>query len=100
LRDLVRIKSLARQESTLVTYLRTELGQEGGTEIVQQSLGPTSQNLIEVPRGHGTRCFVIDAHTDTVPEGRPDQPATSPTRRRSPRLVFKDCARRSMTRAS
>ena len=34
---------------------------------------PTSQNLIEILRGANDRCFVIDAHTDTVPEGRPDQ---------------------------
>ena len=80
LRDLVRIKSLARQEGrvdqpgTLMAILRAELEREGGVEIVEQPLGPTSQNLIEVLRGSADdRCFVIDAHTDTVPEGRPDQ---------------------------
>jgi acetylornithine deacetylase/succinyl-diaminopimelate desuccinylase-like protein len=79
LRDLVRVRSLARQEGradrpgTLVASLRAELGREGATDVVEQALGPTSQNLIEVLRGPNDRCFVIDAHTDTVPEGRPDQ---------------------------
>ena len=78
LRDLVRRKSLARQEGrvdrpgTLVAFLRGELGRHGATEVLEQPLGPTSENLIEVLRGSAERCFVIDAHTDTVPEGRPD----------------------------
>ena len=56
LRDLVRIKSLARQEGrvdqpgTLLAFLRAELGREGGVEIVAQPLGSISQNLIEVLR--------------------------------------------------
>jgi acetylornithine deacetylase/succinyl-diaminopimelate desuccinylase-like protein len=78
LRDLVRRKSLARQEGrvdqpgTLIALLRGELGRHGATQVVEQPLGPTSQNLIEVLPGPAERCFVIDAHTDTVPEGRPD----------------------------
>jgi acetylornithine deacetylase/succinyl-diaminopimelate desuccinylase-like protein len=76
LQDLVRVRSLARQEGTtsqpgtLVARLRQELGQAGSIEVVEQSLGPTSQNLIEVLAGTGDTCFVIDAHTDTVPEGQ------------------------------
>jgi acetylornithine deacetylase/succinyl-diaminopimelate desuccinylase-like protein len=76
LQDLVRIRSLARQEGTtsqpgtLIARLRQELGQVGSIEVAEQSLGPTSQNLIEVLAGTGDRCFVIDAHTDTVPEGQ------------------------------
>ena len=79
LRDLVRVRSLARQEGTvdqpgtLVARLRPELGHGGVAEVTVQPLGPTSQNLVEVLRGSGDRCFVIDAHTDTVPEGQPDR---------------------------
>jgi acetylornithine deacetylase/succinyl-diaminopimelate desuccinylase-like protein len=79
LQDLVRVRSLARQEGTtsqpgtLVARLRPELGRTGSTEVVEQSLGPTSQNLIEVLAGQGDACFVIDAHTDTVPEGQADR---------------------------
>src|ERR1700704_1495005 len=79
LQDLVRVRSLARQEGTtsqpgtLVARLRQELGQAGSIEVVEQSLGPTSQNLIEVLAGTGDNCFVIDAHTDTVPEGQPER---------------------------
>jgi acetylornithine deacetylase/succinyl-diaminopimelate desuccinylase-like protein len=79
LRDLVRIRSLARCEGTvdqpnsLVARLRPELGHGDVAEVAVQPLGPTSQNLIEVLRGPGNRCFVIDAHTDTVPEGQPDR---------------------------
>jgi succinyl-diaminopimelate desuccinylase len=79
LRDLVRVRSLARQEGTvdqpwtLVARLRPELGHGGVAEVTVQPLGPTSQNLVEVLRGSGNRCFVIDAHTDTVPEGQPDR---------------------------
>lgn len=81
LRDLVRIPSLARQEGavaqpgTLVARLRPELGQTSSVEVVEQVLGPTSQNLVEVVHGPGLSktCFVIDAHTDTVPEGQRHQ---------------------------
>ena len=79
LQDLVRVRSLARQEGTtaqpgtLVARLRSELGRTGSTEVVEQSLGPTSQNLIEVLAGTGEACFVIDAHTDTVPEGQAER---------------------------
>jgi acetylornithine deacetylase/succinyl-diaminopimelate desuccinylase-like protein len=76
LQDLVRVRSLARQEGTtsqpgtVVARLRPELGQTGSIDVVEQPLGPTSQNLIEVLPGAGDTCFVIDAHTDTVPEGQ------------------------------
>jgi acetylornithine deacetylase/succinyl-diaminopimelate desuccinylase-like protein len=76
LQDLVRIRSLPRQEGTtaqpgsVVARLRQELGLAGAIEVVEQSLGPTSQNLIEVLPGTSDACFVIDAHTDTVPEGQ------------------------------
>jgi acetylornithine deacetylase/succinyl-diaminopimelate desuccinylase-like protein len=79
LRELVRIRSLARQEGTvdqpgtLVARLRPELGRGGVAEVDVQPLGASSQNLVEVLRGPGPRCFVIDAHTDTVPEGQPDR---------------------------
>src|SRR6202022_3985385 len=79
LQDLVRVRSLARQEGTtsqpgtLVARLRPELGRTGATEVVEQALGPTSQNLIEVLAGPGEACFVIDAHTDTVPPGQVDR---------------------------
>ncbi len=81
LRDLVRIRSLARQEGTVtqsgtvVARLRPELGQAKDVEVVEQVLGPTSQNLVEVIHGPGSwmKCFVIDAHTDTVPEGQPHE---------------------------
>lgn len=79
LQELVRVRSLARQEgtpsepATMVGRLRRELGQAHSIEVVEQSLGPTSQNLIEVLAGRGDACFVIDAHTDTVPEGQPDR---------------------------
>jgi len=77
LQDLVRVRSLARQEGTtsqpgtLVGVLRPELGHPGSIEVAEQTLGPTSQNLVEVLAGSGHTCFVIDAHTDTVPEGQP-----------------------------
>jgi acetylornithine deacetylase/succinyl-diaminopimelate desuccinylase-like protein len=79
LQDLVRIRSLARQEGTtsqpgtLVAFLREELGRTGSIEVAEQTLGPSSQNLIEVLKGAGDACFVIDAHTDTVPEGQTDR---------------------------
>ncbi len=79
LRRLVRIRSLARQEGTVdqpgtvVHLLRGEIGQGERTEVVAQSIGPTSQNLIEVLPGAGERCFIIEAHTDTVPEGQPER---------------------------
>jgi len=79
LQDLVRLRSLARQEGTVdqpgtvVHRLHRELGHGGLAEVVVQPLGPTSQNLLEVIRGSGPRCFVIDAHTDTVPEGQADR---------------------------
>ncbi|MDQ6674901.1 MAG: M20/M25/M40 family metallo-hydrolase [Chloroflexota bacterium] len=79
LQDLVHARSLARQEGTtsqpgtLVFGLRRELGLVGSIEVVEQTLGPASQNLIEVLAGSGDACFVIDAHTDTVPEGQPDR---------------------------
>src|SRR5690348_6522244 len=72
LRGLIRVRGLARQEGTtaqpdtVVARLRPELGHGGVAEVVEQGLGPTSQNLIEV-LGSGERCFVIEAHTDTVP---------------------------------
>jgi acetylornithine deacetylase/succinyl-diaminopimelate desuccinylase-like protein len=78
LRDLVRVRSLARHEGrvdqagTLVATLRAELARHAGVEVIEQTLGDTSQNLVEVLRGDGDRCFVIDAHTDTVPEGQSD----------------------------
>ena len=59
------------EPGTLIARLQPELGQGGVTEVEVQPLGPTSQNLIEVLQGTGDRCFVIDAHTDTVPEGQP-----------------------------
>jgi acetylornithine deacetylase/succinyl-diaminopimelate desuccinylase-like protein len=79
LRDLVRTRSLAGQEGTVaqpgtvVAQLRPALGHHEAIDVVEQDLTPTSQNLIEVFRGpaSGKRCFVIDAHTDTVPEGQP-----------------------------
>jgi acetylornithine deacetylase/succinyl-diaminopimelate desuccinylase-like protein len=79
LRGLVRVRSLARQEGTssqpgtVSATLRPELGHGGAAEVVEQTLGPTSQNLIEVlGSGRSERCFVIEAHTDTVPEGQPN----------------------------
>src|SRR2546429_2080748 len=73
---LVRVRSLARQEGTtsqpgtVCARLRPELGHGGVAEVVEQTLGPTSQNLIEVlGSASSERCFVIEAHTDTVPEG-------------------------------
>jgi acetylornithine deacetylase/succinyl-diaminopimelate desuccinylase-like protein len=78
LRGLVRVRSLARQEGTtsqpgtVCARLRPELGHGGVAEVVEQTLGPTSQNLIEVlGSASSERCFVIEAHTDTVPEGQP-----------------------------
>ncbi len=79
LQDLVRVRSLSRQEgttaqpATLVAHLRHELGHAPATEVAEQLVGPTSQNLIEVLTGPGDACFVIDAHTDTVPEGQADR---------------------------
>ena len=77
LRSLVRTRSLAGQEGTvaqpgtLVAQLRPALGQLAAIDVAEQDLTPTSQNLIEVLHGPSRRCFVIDAHTDTVPEGQP-----------------------------
>jgi acetylornithine deacetylase/succinyl-diaminopimelate desuccinylase-like protein len=79
LQDLVRVPSLARQEGTtsqpgtIVARLRPELGLTSSIEVVEQTLGPTSQNLIEVMAGSGDACFIIDAHTDTVPVGQLDR---------------------------
>ncbi len=76
LQDIVRVRSLACQEGaidqpgTVVHLLNGEVNRAGIAEVVAQQLGPTSSNLIEVLRGEGDRCFVIDAHTDTVPEGQ------------------------------
>jgi acetylornithine deacetylase/succinyl-diaminopimelate desuccinylase-like protein len=79
LQDLVRVRSLARNEGTtsqpdtMVSRLLRELGAADAIEVVEQPLGPTSQNLIEVLAGSGGRCFIIDAHTDTVPEGQTER---------------------------
>jgi acetylornithine deacetylase/succinyl-diaminopimelate desuccinylase-like protein len=76
LRELVRIRSLARQEGSvslpgsLIARLRSELGHTRDVEVVEQTLGPNSQNLVELLHGPGKKGFVIDAHTDTVPEGQ------------------------------
>jgi acetylornithine deacetylase/succinyl-diaminopimelate desuccinylase-like protein len=42
-----------------------------GTAVDVQPVGPQSENVIEVLRGAGSRSFVLEAHTDTVPEGDP-----------------------------
>jgi len=39
------------------------------TEVDVQPVGETSENVVEVVRGVGPRTFLLEAHTDIVPEG-------------------------------
>ena len=40
-----------------------------GTTVTSQTVGPNSENVIEVLDGVGPKAFVIEAHTDAVPSG-------------------------------
>lgn len=74
LQELVRIPDYsgseghASNEQTVVGKLAAE-AMSHATHIDLQSLGPDSENLIEVLYGSGERALVVDAHTDVVPEG-------------------------------
>ena len=78
LQELVRVRSLAPQEGTtswpgtLVFGLRRELGLAGGIKVVEQTLGPTSQNLIEAIGtfiGGGVRRVVREGGGQLVERG-------------------------------
>lgn len=74
LKDLIRTRSLSGSEGT-VDDPRSLVGKvfaaanSHGTTVDAQVVAPGSENVIEVVHGRGKRAFVIEAHTDTVPEG-------------------------------
>ena len=74
LKDLVRTRSDSGAEGTAANPA-TVVGKifaaarRHGTEVESQAVAPNSENVIEVLPGPGPRTFVIEAHTDAVPEG-------------------------------
>ena len=48
-----------------------EAARSHGSHVETQVVGPESENVIELIKGRGKRAVVLEAHTDTVPEGDP-----------------------------
>lgn len=48
-----------------------EAASSHGSRVETQVVGPESENVIEIIQGPGKRAVVLEAHTDTVPEGDP-----------------------------
>jgi succinyl-diaminopimelate desuccinylase len=74
LQDLVRTPSYSGREGTAddassVVGKITRALAGRGTEVTTQLVRPGSENVIETLCGDGDRVFVLEAHTDVVPEG-------------------------------
>jgi acetylornithine deacetylase/succinyl-diaminopimelate desuccinylase-like protein len=74
LQELVRTPSYSMHEglasdSTSMVGKVYQAAAAHGTETDVQRVGPSSENVVEILRGPGTRAFVLEAHTDIVPEG-------------------------------
>ncbi|HUZ87647.1 MAG TPA: M20/M25/M40 family metallo-hydrolase [Candidatus Baltobacterales bacterium] len=74
LKDLIRTRSGSGSEGTS-SDLASVVGKvfaaasRHGTSVEAQPVAANSENVIEVLRGPGRRVFVIEAHTDAVPQG-------------------------------
>jgi acetylornithine deacetylase/succinyl-diaminopimelate desuccinylase-like protein len=74
LEDLIRTESPSGAEgsvgdsNSIVGKVHAAASRHG-TSVTSQAVGPNSENVIEVLEGVGSRCFVIEAHTDAVPPG-------------------------------
>lgn len=76
LRDLIRIPSYSGQEGVAadpssVAGMVFGAAGEHGTRVESQVITSDSENVIELIEGAGKRTLVLEAHTDTVPEGDP-----------------------------
>ena len=74
LQDLVRTPGYSGQEGVAadpatVAGKVSHAARAHQGEVTAQPVQSTSENIIEVLRGPGKRAFVLEAHTDTVPEG-------------------------------
>ncbi len=76
LQELVQIPSYSGKEgrgddpATVAGHI-FEAARRLGSHVETQVVGPESENVIEVIQGPGKRAVVLEAHTDTVPEGDP-----------------------------
>jgi acetylornithine deacetylase/succinyl-diaminopimelate desuccinylase-like protein len=74
LKDLIRTRSASGSEGAAAEP-ESMVGKvfaaarAHGTAVESQAVAPGSENVIEVLAGVGGRAFVIEAHTDAVPEG-------------------------------
>ncbi len=74
LQDLIRapsysgLEGTARDSATMVGRVY-RAATSHRTEVDVQPVGETSENIVEVIRGVGPRTFLLEAHTDIVPEG-------------------------------
>jgi acetylornithine deacetylase/succinyl-diaminopimelate desuccinylase-like protein len=78
LKDLIRTLSSSGAEGTAsdpksVTGKVFAAAKSHRTHVEAQAVAPGSENVIEVLQGVGDRAFVIEAHTDAVPEGDPQR---------------------------
>ena len=76
LQELVQTRSYSGQEGTAadpstVAGRVFAAAKAHGFEVEAQAVGPESENIIEVIPGEGRRAMILEAHTDTVPEGDP-----------------------------
>ena len=76
LQDLVQTPSYSGKEGrgddpTTVAGRVFKAAGEHGSRVETQVVHPGSENVIEVIEGPGKRAVVLEAHTDTVPEGDP-----------------------------
>jgi len=76
LQELVRTPSLSGKEGTAgdpqsVAGRVFAAARAHGSEVEAQRVAPESENIVEVIPGDGKRAIVLEAHTDTVPEGDP-----------------------------
>lgn len=74
LQDFVRVPSYSGEEGVAgdpTTMVGKVYGAAVGhnAEVDIQPISATSENVIEIVRGPGERAFVLEAHTDIVPEG-------------------------------
>lgn len=74
LKELVRTRSLSGAEGTAddpdsMVGKVFAAANSHGTSVEAQVVAPGSENVIEVLPGVGRRAFLIEAHTDAVPEG-------------------------------
>ena len=76
LQDLVQTPSYSGKEGrgddpTTVAGRVFKAASQHGSRVETQVVRPGSENVIEVIEGPGKRAVVLEAHTDTVPEGDP-----------------------------